>query len=257
MKKRILFLGYGKMGEAIAQNFIKNNVIRGDILAIDPISKEADILSIKDIKEGYSADVVIFAIKPQGCEEAIKEFMNSGSYNESTIFISILAGKDVDFFENIIGKDKKIIRLMPNLPILIGEGMCGYFANGNIQNGEEKEIINLFGKNIKVDNEDLINQVTAISGSGPAYLFLFAKTMVEAGKEIGLSNKESQELVKQTLLGASKMLLNEDNIDQLIDNVTSKGGTTKAALDVFRKEGSLQNITSEAVKAALKRSREL
>ncbi len=243
------------MGSAIRQNFLNNNISKKDILVIDPRSNLADITSISNINKDYKADVIIFAIKPQECEDILRELKSLQPYNQNTIFISILAGKKIKVFEDIFGKDKKIIRLMPNLPILIGEGISAYFANKNIKNNEEKAIIDLFGQNLKLSNEDLINQATAISGSGPAYLFLFAKSIIDAAKELGLDEEESKKLTKQTLLGASKMLLKEDNIDQLISNVTSKGGTTQAALDVF--DGSLQDLTLKAIKAAFERSKDL
>ena len=169
------------MGGAIAKNFLNNNVKKENILTIDPSNESANFKSIFDLKnhknyQNYQADIVIFAIKPQNSAEIIENFTKSNLHHKNTIFISILAGKNTNFFENILGKDKKIIRLMPNLPILIGEGISGYFCNKNLKNNEEKPIIDLFGKSLKVENEDLIHQITAISGSGPAYLFLFAKT---------------------------------------------------------------------------------
>lgn len=259
MNKKILFLGFGKMGGAIAQNFLKLGVKKEHILAIDPYNKEADFSDISQINtQNYQADVIIFAIKPQNSEKIIENFKNSNLFHQNSIFISILAGKNTRFFEDILGNDKKIIRLMPNLPILINEGICGYFCNKNLKNGEEKAIIDLFGTNLKVDDENLIHQITAISGSGPAYLFQFAKSIITAGQEIGLSQADSKKLTLKTILGAAKMLENEENIDQLINNVTSKGGTTSAALAEFNSEpNSLSNLTKNAINAALNRSKEL
>ena len=240
------------------QNFLNNGVKRENILTIDPNNNNSDIKSINEIQDNYKADIVIFAIKPQGSEEILKEFAVKNSFNQNTIFISILAGKTIGFFENILGKDKKIIRLMPNLPILIDEGISAYFCNKNIQNGQEKELVNLFGQNLKLEKEDLINQATAISGSGPAYLFLFAKNIIESAQKIGLSKKEAQTLTKQTLFGASKMLLNEDNIDELINSVTSKGGTTQAALEEFNNSNnSLEDLVFKSINAAFNISNKL
>jgi len=257
MNKNFLFLGFGKMGGAIFHNFLQKNIKKENIATIDPSNSSADFKDISEIKN-RKFDVVIFAIKPQNSEEILQKFAKSNLFHENTIFISILAGKNISFFEKFLGNDKKIVRVMPNLPILINEGISGYFSNKNLKNNEEKVIIDLFGQNIKVEKEDLIHQITAISGSGPAYLFLFAKNMVEAAVEIGLNQDQAQKLAIQTIFGASKMLLEEQNIEQLIDNVASKGGTTRAALDVFNdEENSLSQLTQKAVKSALKRSIEL
>ena len=268
MQTNILFLGLGKMGSAIMHNFLKNNIKKDNILTIDPISKEANFSNISQIPVNYQADIVIFAIKPQNSAEIIANFKNSANYHQNTIFISILAGKTIDFFENILGNDKKIIRLMPNLPILINQGISAYFSNKNLQNNEEKLIINLFGDNIKLDQEEKINQATAISGSGPAYLFSFAKNMIAAARTIGLNQEEAEKLAIKTILGSANMLVNQDNlvknnikesdIDNLINNVTSKGGTTKAALDILQnQDNSMQNMIEKAADAAFNRAKEL
>lgn len=248
------------MGGAILQKFLKNGVNRSDILVIDsnPQNKLADFNDIEEAKHSnYQADIVIFGIKPQDSEIILEKFANLKIFHKNTIFISILAGKNISFFTKILGEDKKIIRLMPNLPILIDEGICAYFSNKKVTQKEEK-IVDLFGQNIKLKRENLINQVTAVSGSGPAYLFLFAKNFIEVSQKIGLNKDDSQKLVKQTIFGAAKMMLDEDDLEQLIKNVTSKGGTTAAALDVFNKpKKSLYNIILKSVKAAFKRSKEL
>lgn len=254
--KKIVFLGCGKMGQAIMQNFLENNINRSDITIIDP--SISNIKNPDDLDKNYQADIVILAIKPQNCQSIIDNFKNSNRYHQNTIFISILAGINCNFLEKILGNDKKIIRLMPNLPILLGEGISAYFANKNIKNNEEKDWVNLFGKNIKFTEEKFINKATAISGSGPAYLFLFAKNIIDAAQKIGLSKDDAQYLTKQTILGAAKMLQENNNIDELINNVTSKGGTTQAALEQFNNpDKSLQKLTQEAVKSAFKRAGEL
>lgn len=248
------------MGGAILQKFLKNGIAREDILAIDsdPKNDFADFNSMKKIVADYQADIVVFAIKPQDSEVTLKEFFELNLFHRNTIFISILAGKNIKFFEKILGKNKKIIRLMPNLPILIDEGICAYFANKNLNQFEELESVNLFGKNLKFFDESAIDKVTAISGSGPAYLFLFAKNLIESGEKIGLNSSDAKKLVKQTIYGAAKMLLKENDLDLLINNVTSKGGTTAAALDVFNNpKKSLKSLTLKAVKAAFKRSKTL
>ena len=254
------------MGGAIRQNFLQNNIAKSNIVIIDPNSELADFAAVEDAKNNsrFAAyDVVIFAIKPQGSEAVLEEFYQTKLFHQNTIFISILAGKKIEFFEGFLGSDKKIIRLMPNLPITIGEGISAYFCNKNLQNNEEIELVNLFGQNLKLEQEDQINQVTAISGSGPAYLFLFAKSLILSAQKMGqgennLNEEIARKLVFQTLFGASKMLLNESDIDNLIKSVTSKGGTTASALEVFNnKENSLEDLVDKAVQAAFKRASKL
>jgi len=264
MLNKFLFIGCGKMGSAILQNFLKNNIDLKNIVIVDPENELANFKSLAEIENYFQADVVIFAIKPQNSEVILKEFAKTKLFHHQTIFVSILAGKKIEFFENILGKNKKIIRLMPNLPILISEGISAYFCNKNLQKNEEKELVNLFGQNLKLEKEDLINQVTAISGSGPAYLFLFAKNLVEAGLKIGLKEEDAKKLVIQTLFGAVKMLDKEVNsknsdFDDLIKSVASKGGTTEAALNIFNnsKSNSLKELVESAIEAAFQRSKEL
>lgn len=261
--KKILFIGCGKMGSAVLKNLISNGFDENNFMVLKPskknlIKKIKYISSYSDLPKNYQADLVVFGFKPQVAKEILNDFVKAKITNQNTIFVSILAGKKTEFFEKILGKSAKIVRLMPNLPTLINEGISGYYLNQNIKKSEEKSLtkfLNGISKNIKVTDENLINSVTAISGSGPAYLFLFIKSMIESAKDLGLDAKSSEILVEQTIFGASKIaLLTNKDLEELISSVASKGGTTEAALKVLHKNNQFQKIISNAVKAAHKQS---
>ncbi|MES2677890.1 MAG: pyrroline-5-carboxylate reductase [Pseudomonadota bacterium] len=268
--KKILFIGCGKMGSAMIKNLLNNGFEYPQLTILKP-SKKNQIVGIKyvssyeQLPKNYQADIVVLAFKPQAAKEILYEFakgnMGHKIINSKTIIVSILTGKQTKFFEEILGEKTKVIRLMPNMPTLINQGIFGYYANSNIKKSELKSLsnfLNAIGQNIAVDEENLIDSVTAVSGSGPAYLFLFIKLMIEAGIDLGLDKKSAEKLVKQTIYGSAKMALhsNED-LETLIESVTSKGGTTQAALDVLHKNNQFKKIIFDTVKAANKKSLDL
>ena len=145
---------------------------------------------------------------------------------------------------------------MPNLPMLIGQGICSYYRNSNIKRKEITDLLESLGKNIELDQEEFIDAVTAVAGSGPAYLFLFIKTMIDSAKKLGLTTSTATKLVKQTIYGSAKMALESNEpIEQLIIDVASKGGTTEAALSVLLRDNALDNIMIEAINAACNKSK--
>jgi len=264
--KQILFVGCGKMGGAIIKNLLRQGFEYPQFTILKP-SKKNPITGIKQVSsysqlpKNYQADIVILAFKPQAAEEILYEFSQHQITNSQTIIISILAGKTTEFFEEILGQKTKIIRLMPNLPTLINQGIFGYYPNLNIKKSDLKSLskfLNGIGQNIAVKKESLIDAVTAISGSGPAYLFLFIKLMIEAAVELGLDKKSAEKLVEQTIYGGARMALEYDNdLETLIESVVSKGGTTEAALQVLHDNNQFKKVIFDAVKAANKRAIEL
>ena len=252
------------MGSAIINNLLSSSFSSDQISVLKP-SKENQISGIKyfskyeEFLENYSANIIFFAFKPQDAKSILEDLKKYQPFDKNTIFISILAGKKIQFFEEIFGDKIKLIRLMPNLPILVGEGFFSYFCNKNIENTETTKIsdsiLNSLGKNIKLKDEDLMDAATAIAGSGPAYLFSFADAIFEATKKAGFDEKEALELTKQTIFGSAK-LLNEskESFKQLSKNVTSKGGVTEAALDILQNKYSLTNIIQETIEAGINRS---
>jgi pyrroline-5-carboxylate reductase len=259
---QILFFGCGKMGSAILQNFLHKKINPKNISIIDPFisNKILDInyfSNISKIHSNFKADLVIFAFKPQMANAALTEIIKYDIFHQNTIFVSILAGKKIAFFENFLKKESKIIRLMPNLPMSIGQGVSAYIANNNLSKNEINFVMDLWSDNISLKSENDIDIFTAIAGSGPAYLFLFAKELINIAKKYDISYQDARKMTVQMLYGSSKMLL-DDNLDinDLITSVTSKGGTTEAGLKEFE-NGEFANLLQKVVDAAKNRSKEL
>ena len=254
------------MGSAIVNNLLQQNFNHQQFTIFKPSQKNLIpnikyISSYQDFSNNYQTDIVVFAFKPQMAKEILREFIKHKITHPNTIFISIIAGKKTIFFENILGRQSKIVRIMPNLPTLINKGSCGYYLNSNIKKSELSNLINFFnaiGKNIDVEQENLLDVVTAISGSSPAYLFLFIKCLIDEGISLGLDKNSANKLVKQAIYGSAKMALqSDDNLESLIESVASKGGTTEAALAILQKDNQFKKIISNAAKAVIQRAKEL
>ncbi len=263
--KNILFLGCGKMGAIIAQNLIKEKSFQpSEISVLKPtsctqISNIFHAKSASELPENYHADIVFICIKPQESEQILQNFANEKIYHQNTIFISILAGKKIAFFEKIFGKKAKIIRSMPNLPIENSQGIFTFLANKNIN---DLELLNLekiftkFGATLALKDENLFDVATAIFGSGPAYIFLLQEIFSKIAQENQITQKQSEELVKTLFLGSSLMSRNSNfNFTQLRNSVTSKGGTTEAAINILQQNSRLEKIFNKAIRAAKNKSK--
>lgn len=265
MTKNILFLGCGKMGTILLKNLLDENSIEASQITVLEQSLKNKISDINylnnaaQLPKNYRADLVFLCIKPQESEEILTEFSKAKIFHKNTVFISILAGKKIAFFEKIFGKNAKIVRSMPNLPIQYCQGVFSYLLNKNINKSEEKalkEIFNKFGAAFELENEKLFDAATAIFGSGPAYIFLLQEILSEIATNLGI--KKSDQLIKKLFLGSAFMAeFSEENFSKLRESVTSKKGTTDAALQVFQKNSALKNLCKKAVDAAIKRSNEL
>jgi len=249
MRTQVIIIGFGTMGKAIAKAILKKD----KKIVVFGIDKDKS--NIKNvIQKVGKADFVILATKPQDAKNAILEIKNY--LNKKTIIISIMAGTSIKKLESLSGH-KKIIRMMPNLGLSVGYGIAAWKGVG-ISRSEKKKVKNFINKiteNFEVQNEDTINKVTAISGSGPAYFFLLADCLIKACASLGFNKNESRQLVEKTF-SAAAILSREGNYSSLIKKVASKGGTTEAALDVFQKE-NFNRIVLKAVHTAYKRAREL
>lgn len=248
MKTKIAIIGFGIMGKAIAKIFKKDSKIM--VFSIDKDKPNLNFF-IKKIKE---ADFVILAVKPQEAKEAIGEIKNY--LNKKTILISIMAGVSIKELIHLSGH-KKIVRIMPNLGISVGCGIAVWKGVGifGIEKKKVKNLIDKITENFEVKNEDTINKVTAVSGSGPAYFFLLADSLFNVCKNFGFNENESRKLVEKTFL-ASALLSREEDYFSLVKKVASKGGTTEAALNIFQKE-NFNKIVLKAVQSAYKRAQEL
>lgn len=264
---KIAIIGCGNMGGAIARSVVKNRVARPiDISLNDKDIRKARALSmatgarvISGPEKALFSDILIISVKPQDFFELAGHI--KGKLTAKTV-ISVMAGKSIKDIRTALvpgkGKGKfDIVRAMPNMPALIGEGMtCIAYRGKPAHIGKVREIFESVGKLIELDEKHL-DAVTAISGSGPAYLFYLADAMVEAGRSLGLDALTAGELVMQTLYGASTLLkLGKESPADLILKVASKKGTTEAALSLLKEQG-VKSFVVKAIRKAKKRSEEL
>ncbi len=204
-------------------------------------------------------DLVVLAMKPQMLAAALPPI--NAIANEKTVFLSIAAGITMAKLKAMIGEKNAVIRTMPNTPAAIGKGITAMIFAPDVPPEMidlTKKMMGVVGEVVVVDDENLMDAVTAISGSGPAYIFLMREALQAAAKSLGLEPNIAEKLAAATLTGAAAMM-NESGIEpsQLRQNVTSPGGTTQAALDVLMAENGLQKLMNEAVQAAYDRSKEL
>jgi len=265
--QKILFLGCGKMGSILAKNLVEENAIKPSQFTVIKTSNKNKISgfnyakSSADLPKNYQADLVFLCIKPQDSEEILKTFAKTNSFHDKTIFISILAGKKIGFLTKIFGKDAKIIRSMPNLPIQDSQGIFTYLPNKNISKIELKnleKIFEKFGSAIQLKDEKLFDAVTAIFGSGPAYIFLLQEIFTEIAISSGISKNNASQLIKTLFLGSSLMSCNSKlNFSELRESVTSKGGTTQSAIKILQENHALKNLFKKAINSAKEKSRKL
>ncbi len=230
------FLGAGNMAKAIANGIIKSNILKADeVVMSDPFvtGNVAGIKVINDNKVIFNdCEYVLLAVKPQIFNQIVDELKETKVKN----VISIMAGVKMAKIKNIL-PNAQVIRIMPNLPASVGAGMAGIAKDNDASkeaNEFTKAIFDSVGKAIFVNESDL-DAVTAISGSGPAYVYYFIQSMIKGGIKNGLSEEAAKELTLQTFVGAVEMVKHSnDDLDTMIDRVCSKGGTTIQAIDTFR-----------------------
>ncbi|MCX7770310.1 MAG: pyrroline-5-carboxylate reductase [Proteobacteria bacterium] len=262
--RNVAIVGLGNMGQALLKGLIDSKIVeRKDISGIEKDKTKADIVAENFKVKVYdnfevlkNSQVIIIAVKPQNIDEVLEK---AKKFTEKKLVISIVAGIKIDYIKKYL-KNSKIVRCMPNTPALVLRGITGVYCD-IVVNEEEKtnvrKILSAFGEVIFFENEDDIDKVTAISGSGPAYVFYFIESLINAGVYIGLSRESSYKLVKETIEGSLKLLSQTSKEpSQLISMVTSPAGTTINALKVFEREG-LKGIIMDAVMTAYKRSKEL
>ena len=265
INKRIKIIGCGKMASAILDAWLKKSISPQNIYVDDPkpskwlLEKKKDGLNI-NTKADVLFDYCFIGVKPQTLDEIALKLKTLSKKNVT--FVSMLAGIKINRLEAIVGKEESIVRIMPNLPAEILKGVTAFKENGRVE-AEQSEnlaiLLEAFGETVKFVEENKFDAVTAISGSGPAYIFLIAELMTEVGINLGLTYDEAFKLVKHTIDGAGSLIVNSSSKPQkLRENVTSPGGTTHEALAVMmNKDNGLQKIFLAAIKAAAQKSKEL
>lgn len=264
---KIAFIGAGNMNGAIISGLVKQGYPAANIIVSNPSAEKRialhQQLGIKhtdnNIEAATFADFIVLGVKPHFIADVCKQLANEIDCSDKC-FISVAAGCPISAMENALNQQGSVIRTMPNTPSQLGLGVTGIFASANTSDQQKQtaeEIMSAVGIVKWVETEDKINEITAVSGSGPAYFFLFMEAMEKQAKAFGFSDKDSREIVQQTALGAAQMVVDIDlPISQLRENVTSKGGTTHAALQSFIDDG-LPQLVSKAMDSALNRANEM
>ena len=268
MGDKILLAGGGKMGTALLGGWLERGLNASDITVVDPIEQTVKavaegfgVIAVTDVSaidENFAPMAIVLAVKPQAMDDAAQAYKG---FAEGAVFLSIAAGKTIAYFESILGAQAAIVRAMPNTPAAIGRGITVACANDIIDDAGRvlcDGLLGAVGDVAWIDDEGLMDAVTAVSGSGPAYVFLLAESMAEAGIQVGLPAELSQHLARVTVAGAGELLhQSEEAAAQLRTNVTSPGGTTEAALSVLMGGDGWQPLVTKAIAAATKRSKEL
>ncbi len=249
--KKIGFIGCGKMAGAIIRGIIKSGFIEpADVLASKSnpentaqISKELGIKITLDNKEvAKFGDIVFIAVKPNQVKEVLEEIKDY--ITSDKLVVSVAAGVKTGFIEDILPKNSKVIRVMPNTPVLVNEGMAGISGGKCVNNSDIEQVQAIFdsiGKSVVVE-ENQMDIVTAISGSGPAFFYKVINDIARAGEKLGLDYEKALLLSIQTATGSSKMALNREiPMEELISNVATKGGCTRVGVDV------MENIDTEKI----------
>lgn len=264
---KIAVLGAGNMGISFSRSFLKYELIKPQNLHLITRNEskkskltesfpDSEISTFAEIKN-LEADLIIIAVKPQDFTFVAENLLFKIS--EKSLVLSIMAGISIEKIQKLLNH-KFVVRSMPNSPTLLGMGITGYTAADGISFSElmnVERLLNSTGRSVYLEDESLLDGVTALSGSGPAYFYYIIDAMIKAGTEMGIDENLSKLFVKQTMLGAYHLINNSDkSLEELIKDVASKGGTTEAALNTFD-ENELKSILQKGILAAEYRAKEL
>lgn len=264
--KSIGFIGAGAMAGALLSGLAKANLVNPEKLFASDINQEqlerlASKLGINTCRENWElvgkVDIVILAVKPQVMERVLKEIRTVAKPDQ--LFISIAAGITIGFMETFLPSPVPVVRVMPNTPSLVGEGAAAVALGSHANQEHERLATAIFGAVGKVVTvrENLLDSVTGLSGSGPAYVYIMLEALSDAGVRVGLPRDVATTLAAQTVLGAAKMVLETgEHPGKLKDMVTTPGGTTIAGLHALE-EGGLRATLINGVLAAVKRAQEM
>ncbi len=279
MSLTLLLAGCGKMGGALLEGWLERGIRPQDVTIVDPNTEITDRLqrdhgvmiaaSPDALSDHLAPDVVMLAVKPQMMDDVLPHyarFAGQGSTGhdstgQGSVFLSIAAGKTIGYFENHLGSDAAIIRAMPNTPAAVRRGITVGCTNRNVNDTQRATcdgLLQAVGSVEWVDDEGLIDAVTALSGGGPAYVCLLVECLAQAGIDAGLPADLAMRLARETVAGSGELLHRSTEAAEILrKNVTSPGGTTAEALRVLMAEDGWQPLVSAAIAAATARSREL
>lgn len=264
----LLLVGCGKMGGALLAGWIERGVEPSEISVVEPIAAAGEaaaalgarvIGDAATLEPDFAPAVIVLAVKPQQMDPVlagVRPFAGPGS-----VVLSIAAGKPIAYYEAGLGPAAAIVRAMPNTPAAVGRGMSVLAANAKASPAQRKlceRLLSAVGEVAWVEDESLLDAVTAVSGGGPAYVFLLIETLAKAGVEAGLPEDLALRLARVTVAGAGELVHQAaEPASKLRENVTSPGGTTLEALKILMAPDGLQPLMTRAIAAATRRSREL
>ncbi len=264
----LVLVGAGKMGGALLSGWLDQGLAPESVFLRDPTppAEIAQLVAEKGLRlnrpldeMGVAPRIVVLAVKPQIMDTVLPDLRLL--VRPGTLFLSIAAGVDLGRLDELLGGGAAIVRAMPNTPASVGKGITAVFGNDLVTTEDRavcEGLLETVGDVVWLHQENQMDAVTALSGSGPAYVFALAETMAAAGEALGLDPKLSAQLARMTVAGAGKMLdVSPEDAATLRKNVTSPGGTTAAALDVVLGSAGLAQLMREAMTAARDRSREL
>lgn len=262
-EQTVAFIGVGKMGGALLAGLVSSGWSRSQVRVVEPDPERREQIVAEygvqaaDVSEAGACDVVVIGVKPQHVDAVLGEL--SPHLSPETLVVSIAAGVSTVVLERGLPASQPVVRVMPNTAALVGEGMAGV-SGGTHATPEQvqlaAELLGAVGRAVVVP-EQLQDAVTAVSGSGPAYVFYVAESLIDAAVAVGIPRPTAHELVVQTLVGSAKLLADSGSHPaQLRNDVTSPGGTTAAALGELERAG-LRGAVLDAVEAAVRRSQEL
>ncbi len=265
-RRTLVLVGCGKMGSALLRGWIAS-AAASRFCVVEPAGPPPELAGAAGVSwhrtpatlpNGPAPDAVVFAVKPQAIDEVLPDYRRWVA--PPTLFVSIVAGKTIAGMTRHLGP-AALIRTMPNTPAAIGRGITVACANARVTAAHRRlcdELLAAAGETAWVEDEALLDAVTAVSGSGPAYVFLLIETLAEAAQAAGLPHALAMRLARSTVAGSGELARRSDETPaRLRENVTSPGGTTRAALDVLMAADGLAPLIARAVAAAATRSREL
>jgi pyrroline-5-carboxylate reductase len=263
----LLLVGCGRMGSALLSGW--GDKMRGAVrvTVVDPVKPKTRhamafrwLESLATLPGSYMPEAVVLAVKPQSMDAVLKELAKRKGW-EDTLYLSIAAGKDMEYFRYHLGAHALVVRVMPNTPALIGKAISGLYASAQVNEiGCEwaEKLMRAVGETVWLEEESQMDAFTAVAGSGPAYLYALIEALTQAGVDAGLAPAVAALAARTTIQGAAALSAqSEDAVEVLRGQVTSPGGTTEAALEVLLQRKGLHMLMSQAVQAAIKRAHAL
>lgn len=265
----LLLVGCGNMGRALVRGWLSSGLKPEALLVLDPAANDQIlpeaagarfVANTADLPAGVNARLMLLAVKPQVMNSVLQDVRPYAG--KQTLAVSVAAGVTMDQMRRGLGKAPGLVRAMPNTPAAVGAGVTGLVAEAGVsQDGRALAdlVMHAAGRTVWIENEELMDAVTATSGSGPAYVFHMVEALASGAEAAGLPADEAMTLARQTVIGAARLLEAGANLSaaELRRRVTSPGGTTAAALDVLMASDGLVDLMTRAVAAARKRGREL